>query len=256
MKYYQDLAKLQCFTRSDVNNLTNNYDAADSLIYSYKKKGYIDSVRRNLYVVISLETNHPIANRYKIASSITSNAYISHHTALEYYGCANQVYHEVYVSSGKKFNSFRYDDITYTYIAPRINSGIELKENDIKVTSIERTILDCINDFEKIGGLEELLRSLPLIPYTSEKKLLYLLKEYNKQFLYQKTGYILSHYKKELQLSEEFFTNCKKHIVESVRYLYKDLKFEKHEYDNEWKLVTPISLLDITKKGGYIDAKI
>lgn len=156
----------------------------------------------------------------------------------------------------KKFSSFEYDDITYTYIAPRINNGVELKEYGIQVTSIERTILDCINDFERIGGLEELLRSLALIPYASEKKLLCLLNEYNKQFLYQKAGYILSHFKNELQLSEDFFVDCKKHIVDSVRYLYKDVKLEKHAYNKEWKLVTPKSLSDITRKGGDIDAEI
>jgi hypothetical protein len=32
-----------------------------------------------------------------------------------------------------------------------------LKNDDVRITDLERTILDNINDFEKISGLEELL---------------------------------------------------------------------------------------------------
>jgi len=56
MKQYIQLLKMGCFTREDVAKITGNIRTADSVLYSYKKKGVIVSIRRNLYAVISLET--------------------------------------------------------------------------------------------------------------------------------------------------------------------------------------------------------
>lgn len=236
MKYYKDLIDLQCFSRSDVERLTGNANAANSLINAYKQKGYIETVRRNLFVAISMETRQSVANRYRIASGIMENSYISHHSAFEYYGCANQVFNEVYVSGPNRFIPFEYDDVAYKYIAPRIDSGILKKNDGVHVTDMERTILDSINDFEKIAGLEELLRCLELVPYIDEQKLLDYLELYHKQFLWQKTGYILWHLKKSLRLSDCFFEKCEQKRAGSVRYLYHGIEHESNIFDGRWKL--------------------
>jgi predicted transcriptional regulator of viral defense system len=131
-----------------------------------------------------METGEPVPNRYRIGSNITKTAYISRHSAFEYYGCSNQVFYEVYVSGNNRFAAFNYDNVTYLYIAPRINDGIELKPDGVRVTDMERTVLDSINNFEKIAGLEELLRCLELIPFANEDKLLAYLELYGKQALY------------------------------------------------------------------------
>jgi predicted transcriptional regulator of viral defense system len=256
MKYYEHLSKLQCFSKQDVVKLTGKESTARSMIFDYKQKGFIESVKHNLYVVISMDLKQPIASKYRIASSIKDGAYISHHTAFEYYGCANQVFHEVYVSGEKKFAKFEYDDITYRYIIPRLVTGIEAKEDNIRVTTIERTIIDSINDYDYLSGIEEVLRCIELIPYASDKKLLYYLHQYGKQVLYQKTGYILEHYKTQLRLSDDFFAECKKGIKNSVRYLYKGIKQSSNIYNKEWKLYVPKDLMQITTEGNIFDAPV
>ena len=81
MKYYKELLKMQCFTRADVESLTGNSGAANSVLADYQKKGYISYVKRNLYVAVSMETGQAVANRYFIGSHITDGAYLSHHAA-------------------------------------------------------------------------------------------------------------------------------------------------------------------------------
>jgi len=250
LKYYKKLAGMQCFTRADAEQITGSADAANFLLHSYQKKGLINSVKRNLFVVISMETEQVLPNRYRIATNITEGAYITHHSAFEYYGCANQVYYEVYVSGNKKFATFEYDDITYRYFAPRAAFGVSEKPDGVRVTDTERTVLDGINDIDKIGGLEELLRCLELIPYVDEEKMILYLEQYNKQFLYQKSGYILSHFKNELRLSERFFDICESNISKSVRYLYHGIKHHSNIFDNQWQLYVPKDLLGMLSQGG------
>lgn len=256
MKYYERLVDLQCFSRADVVQLTQNEYAADSLIKEYKRKGYIESVRRNLFVAVSMETKRAVANRYRIASSILGSNYVSHHSAFEYYGCANQVFYEIYVSGEGRFASFEYDDFTFRYIAPRIELGVVQNEDGVRATDMERTALDSINDFEKIGGLEELLRCFELIAYVDENKLLRYLEAYNKQVLYQKTGYILEHLKKQLRLSDSFFSICEEKRKGSVRYLYRGIEHEPNVFNNRWNLIVPQDLMKLLSEGGSENAEL
>ena len=101
MERYKELAALRCFTHDDMVQLAGSESSAVWQIKSYLQKGYIERVRRNLYAVISMETGQAIPNRYQIASRVTDDACVSHHSAFEYYGYANQVFYDVYFTTQK-----------------------------------------------------------------------------------------------------------------------------------------------------------
>jgi len=158
------------------------------------------------------------------------------------------VYYEMYVSSRIRFTDFEFEGITYKYVASKLDAGVIAPKNTqgIRITSIERTVIDSIKDYEKIGGLEELLNCIASIPYLDEKQLMLFLDAYNLQFLYQKTGFILEHYKNEVQISDQFLHYCKIKTGNSTRYLTKD----SDTYCPEWKLVVPDGLFGMTEQGG------
>jgi predicted transcriptional regulator of viral defense system len=194
-----------------------------------------------------------VGTRYQIACAITDTSYISHHSAFEYYGIVNQVFNEIYVSSKTRFNHFEYDGVTYKYVASRIEEGVVEAKNTsgVRITDLERTVIDSVNDFNKIGGLEELLNCLERIQYLDDKKLKYYLDIYGTQGLYQRVGYLLNNYQKGMQLSEDFIDYCKSKIGKSSRYLTNELK-EENLYNSEWKLMVPQSLFEITEARGNI----
>ena len=242
------MLKMGCFSREDVAGLTGNIRTADSVLYSHKKKGLIVSIRRNLYAAISLETNQPVCTPYQIASNISPDSYVSHHSAFEYHGMANQVFSEIYVSSSTKFNDFEFDGKQYKRIVSKTNEGVKTI-GKVRVTDIERTIVDSIKDFSKIGGLEELLRCLAMVTYVSEEKIKRYLQIYDSCILWQKTGYILTHYP-NMKISEKFIELCRVNGGKSVRYLYEELKFEKPTYLKEWGLFVPKDMMKLIDEGG------
>lgn len=253
MKYYSNLLAAACFTREQLSALTGNYNTAGTLLKSYLQKGYVRRVKRNLYVAINLADNEPVVSKFRIASSVTETAYVSHHAAFEYYGFANQVSYQVEVSSETPFASFDFGGNTYAYLASRIKRGVIVRPDGVRITDIERTVLDGIHDFEKVMGLEELLRCLSLIPSVKEAKLLEYLADYDKQVLYQKAGYILRHYQRELNLSEAFFTECAARVGKSTRYLAAD---KSGVYHSEWRLIAPENLMGMIAKGTDEDADV
>lgn len=71
---------------SNLKKITNNENTAKKTIQNYFKKRYIKQIKHNLYGVVSFETNECLADKFLIASNITSTSFISHHSAFEFYG--------------------------------------------------------------------------------------------------------------------------------------------------------------------------
>lgn len=245
---YAELSKMNTFSMADVSNLVGNKKTASSLILRLSKKGLVKRIKNNLYTCVNVADGSVIASRYHISCAINDTAYLSHHSAFEYVGITNQVFYEMYVSSSIRFTDFEFEGITYKYVASKLDDGVIAPKNTqgIRITSTERTIVDSIKDYEKIGGLEELLNCISSLPYLDEKQLIVFLDAYNMQFLYQKTGFILKHYKNELQISDQFIYYCKSKTGKSTRYLTKD----SGTYCAEWKLVVPDGLFGMTEQGG------
>ena len=146
-----ELAKLPVFTIKDVKKFEGNEKTAYTQLNRLMKKERVRKVRKNIYSVVNPATGQLVATRYQIACAITDTAYISHHSAFEYYGLANQVFYEVYVSSETKFNHFEYDHVTYKYVASRMSEGVLEAKNTtgVRITDMERTVVDSIRDFKK-----------------------------------------------------------------------------------------------------------
>lgn len=157
------------------------------------------------------------------------------------------MFYEVQVTSASRFRTFSYDGITYRHIGQRIEGGVSEEPNGIRVTTLERTVIDSINLFEKTGGLEELVRCLALIPALDEAKLTACLSEYNSGILYQKTGYILSHFAGTLGLSGTFFENCSAHIPKGKNYLHQN--GQNFVWNVKWRLYAPADLMQLISKG-------
>lgn len=214
---YKKLLALRCFGRKQAEALWNKN--ASKYLDNALKQGLIRRVRKDLYVSVSLETHQPTKNKFEIASCISPTACVSHHAALEFYGYANQVFYDMTFVSQSKVKSFDFDDVSYHQIFSSISEGVS-EQNGVRVTDLERSILDCIDAVEKICGLEELEACLDIIPSLDEEKLQRYLPLYGKAFLYQKAGYLLEKHQSDLKLSDKFFDFCHKEIA-SRRYLGK-----------------------------------
>ena len=203
-----------------------------------KTRTYI-KIRSNLYALVDPSTNDIYSTKFEIASNISKSSFICFHSALEYYGIANQVFNGVTVGSLTKFNDFTFNDNEFVYKpAKSLILVNDVASEGIRVTSLEKTIVDCIDEISFSGGIEEVLNALEQIKYLNESKLIDALDEYNKMFLYQKVGYLLEIYNGQLNLTNDFFDKCKSHVTNKVNYLMKD-EFKKVSLNKDWNLLVP-----------------
>lgn len=246
MKHYESLLDMGCFTREQLIQLVGTPGAANMIIYEYQKKGLIEKVKRDFYVVISLETKQPVLSRYQIGSNLFSDACISHHSAFAVYGYGSQVFYECYVATDKRFHDFEYDGVMYRRIERKPDMEV-VQQGNIRVTSLEQTVVDSIRDFEKIAGLEEVIRCMMLVPGLNEQKVLECLARNNNGFLYQKCGYLFEEMQEEFHFSVNFFEACENGSSDAKRYLMKES--QDNVFHKRWKLYAPASLKGLIDKG-------
>ena len=232
-----------------IDKFENEKQYSNWIALKLKSKTY-KKVRSNLYALIDPSTNDIYSTKFEIASKISDSSFVCYHSALEYYGIANQVFSNVLVGSLTKFNSFVFNDNEFIckhvkdikFVNNIVNEGI-------RVSSLEKTIIDCVDNIDLAGGIEEVLNALEQIKYVNENKLLEILKDINKMFLYQKIGFLFELYNNQLDLSNEFFDACKSHISKKVNY-FMQYEFKDTELNEKWNLIVPKNIKSRIN-GGY-----
>lgn len=255
MKYLAALNKLECFSYEDALKIVKNENSTNSMLRYYKNNKSVVQIRKGLYSTVNPIDKEPLANKYLIGSKINSSAVISHFSAFEYYGYYNQVSYRVFVASERKFNKFKFAGYEYVRLPAAIKKGVVVFPSGARITDLERSVLDTINDYDKLLGFEELIKCIAAIPTIDERKLLLYLKEYDKKFLYQKVGFIFEHFKDEFDLSAEFFKTCAENFGSSSRYLLKEKRGEELTTDRKWRLTYPKNLWT-NVEGGDLDVNI
>ena len=228
------------FRLDDLKSKFNNKKQLNNWIFNLNKSNKIKKVRNGLYVSVD-QMGLITSTKYDIACKISKDSCLCYHSALEFYGLTNQVFNELIVGSSTKFNNFEFEGITYIYKNMKNYNQVKEEFNSIRVTSLERTVIDCIDNINLAGGIEELLNTLEQIEILNEDKLLDALNSYDEIFLYQKTGYILEEFNDVLDLSNDFFNELKKHQSNQVKYFLQD-EYKDIKYNSKWKLMCPLNL--------------
>ena len=242
--------RLRIFT---LRELANAIKESNPLLVSkqlqrWTQQGWVVQVRRNLYCMVDLATGKPVCNKYEIGSHLSESSYISYHTALEFHGLAHPSSNDVFVSSHSRFNPFRYDEADYIYCRQTSDSikGIMTPNGNplVRVTDLERTLLDCFDRIDRAGGIEELQHCMENVVTLNEEKLVTYLEYYDKAFLYQKTGFLLERIKEQTRISDSFLELCREKGTKSVKWLTNNEKSD--TFANRWRLYVPQVL---TEKG-------
>ena len=229
------------FAKKDVIDQFADDKQFENHMASMVRSGKIVKIRNGLYAQID-NLGVPLTTKFEIASKINDESFVSHHSALEYYGVANQVFNTLTVGSKRKFNDFSFDDVDYTRQAVKdYTQVIYIVTAGVRVSTLERAVVDCIDNIDLGGGTDELLNALEQIRVLDENKLAEILQAYNKVILYQKVGFILEQYKEKYMLSDKFFADCKRRLTNQIKYFLND-EYSDIVYNSNWQLMAPKNL--------------
>jgi predicted transcriptional regulator of viral defense system len=212
------------------------------------KAGKLQKIRKGLYAVLSpLEKAQDYTpDKILIASKIRKNYYISFHTALEYYGAAYSSFNQTYicVQPNNRFTPFNYNHLKFTPVFVKdVTSEVVKKAygtSIIRVSTKERTILECINRPQYAGGWEECIKSIENLSGVDIEKLITLALRQKREIIRRRLGYVLS----LLRTRSPYYEHVSDDILEKLKtektvlpqYLVRG---EKSRLDKKWNLYIP-----------------
>jgi len=238
MKKYNFLSQ-SIFSISEVKKEISD---SSSCFYTLKKlceNNIIKKIKGGLYATVNPITGDIMANKYELSTAMVKNGILGYHSALEYYGLHNQMFCEIQIIVPERCVKQEYEWYTFNFYLDDYNEGIiERYQNSlIRVTDLERTIVNCVDRLDLAGGIEELFSALSLLNYFDERKILKYLEYYNKKFLYKKMGFIFSLLNNKY-ISNDFYKICMENMSNRTDDIRENLAMP-YIYDDDWKIYAP-----------------
>lgn len=155
------------FTLDDIDQYDVN---SKDLLYNLIQKNWILRIKKGLYMIAPLEAGELGAQSYTvhsfvIASHLVEPYYISHWSALNYYGFTEQTPPAVYITTTKPRNRKYILDTQFIFVTVTERkmfdtTEIEIEDRSIKISTPEKTVADCLDHPEHCGGIEEISKAI------------------------------------------------------------------------------------------------
>ncbi len=155
-------------------------------LQTLKRKKHLMRVKRNMYTTPEALTENP----YAVATETIQPSYISHWTALAYYGFTEQQPTTIQVVSPKQQKKPEMN-IEVTTLKPARFFGYE-RTNGFVIAEKEKTLVDALYQPEKCGGLKEVAKCLENVwREINQKKFIDYLLRFKDKSLNSRTGYLM-----------------------------------------------------------------
>jgi predicted transcriptional regulator of viral defense system len=222
-----------------------------NMLYRLKRQGRVRQLTKGVYAGALATAS---LNRYSVPSKLRKDAVVGFHSALEFHGVANQVFQTVYYLSVRPRRDVTFEDVTYHCVAPprqlvrahRPDFQVELSRDKVRVTGRERSIVDCLVFLPYSGGVDELDRSLAMLPSFDFDVALEYLKLLHMPWLYARLGFLLDRHAEKLFFKGKSRDAFLRRLPRGVAYL--DRKRPGNRWVPTWNLMVPEGLAPATEQ--------
>ncbi|AFM28230.1 type IV toxin-antitoxin system AbiEi family antitoxin domain-containing protein [Desulfomonile tiedjei] len=226
----------------------------DSLLAHHTKTGRILRVRRGLYASVPFGASpdtFPV-DTFLLAGKMAEDAVLAYHTALEFFGKAQSVQERFLFLTGKairpvNFRGFEFRGVRFPKTLVRQRQeffAVDAAERGglpIRVTSLERTLVDILDRPDLGGGWEEIWRSLESVEFFDMDNVLDYTLLLDNASVAAKVGLYLEQHQKDLMVDDAHLDRLRQCIPKQPTYMARN---SKGRLVKEWNLVVPSQVLD------------
>jgi predicted transcriptional regulator of viral defense system len=263
MKHDDFFRKHPVFTGEELANHLSHHDelgprAQEALLAYHQKAGRIVRVRRGLYAVIpaGADADSYSVDPFLIAAKLTAEAVLSYHTALEFHGRAYSV-QEFFTYSASRplrplaFRSHVFRGTRFPQALINVGKehfGVSTAERagvDIRVTSLERTLVDVLDRPDLSGSWEDIWRSLESVEFFDFEKVVEYTRLLGNATTGAKVGFFLEQHREALMVKDRYLEALRDLRPRQPHYLDRS-KRKSGRLVSEWNLVVPQEVLERT----------
>ena len=228
--------------------------ASQLLRYYYTRKRLVQ-VHNGLFAVVIPGTDAEIVDTdpFDICMKVASDAVVAYHAALEFHGYAHSHFQDYPILVERQFGYFDFHGMTFhSTMYPKalcrkqewqteiLNQEREMQT--IRVTSMERTLVDCLDRVSLAGGWEELWRSMTALRHYDLDRVIAYAGKLDNAIAAARVGFFLEQNKKALHVPESILRKLE--LLRPRQNLYLDTTRTPGKVVKRWKLVVPPEILN------------
>lgn len=228
----------------------------EAFLTYYRRVGRLARIRRGLYATVppGADPRTQPVNPYLIAARLTPDAVLSHHTALEYHGRAHSVWQHFFYSAARParpvtFRSHLFRGVRFPrallHCGHEFQAALETEEQGltIRVTSLERTLVDVLHRPDLSGGWEEVWRSLESVEFFDLDVVVeYALLLHNATTA-AKVGFFLERHRAELMVDDCHLERLRRHRPRQPHHMDR-MRHRPARLVRDWNLMVPEEVLE------------
>jgi predicted transcriptional regulator of viral defense system len=230
--------------------------ATEALLAYHAKTGRVLRIRRGLYASVPLGglPENCDVDPFLIAGRVSDDAVLAYHTALEFHGKAHSV-HQTFLYLTRRaarpfsFRGSRFRGLAFAAALKARNAerfGVATVSRagiDVRVTRLERTLVDVLDRPQFAGGWEEIWRSLESVEFFDLDQVVEYALLLDNATTAAKVGFYLEQHRKELMVQERHLDPLRTNRPQKPHYLSRSDR-KPGRLVAEWNLVVPEEVLE------------
>jgi predicted transcriptional regulator of viral defense system len=243
------------FTRAELAAVLSGRTEAtvDQHLARWRRQGRIARVKQGVFVRLDRPgaLNEAPPDFIALASRMAPDAAVAYHTALKAHGLAQSLFERLTFITWSKAKPTSFQGRRFVPVRPRAGlltadrgerwiERLDRAGLEIRVTNVERTVIDVLDRLDLAGGAEEVWRSLQSVPALDPESLENYVTVLASSIVAAKVGFYLETRREELAVSERLLERLRVQIPKAPTYMDRR---RRGRLVARWALVVPEELL-------------
>jgi predicted transcriptional regulator of viral defense system len=221
-----------------------------SLLVHHEEQGHVLRLRRGLYAAVpaGVKPSEAPVDPYLLASKLAGDSVLAYHTALAFHGNAYSVHRRFTYLTATTPRLFRFRGEEFLAVkfpkalrdagqATAEVADAERQGLSVRVTTLERTLVDALDRPELCGGWEETWRSLESVEFFDLDRVVRYTLLLSNATTTAKVGYFLQQHRKALMVEESHLARLREHRPKEPHYTNR--RSGSGKFLADWNLVVP-----------------
>lgn len=226
-----------------------------SLLRHHVLAGHLVHVRRGLYAAVQrgIAAERASIDPYLIATQLTPNAVVAFHAALQFHGYAYSQWNRYDYWTARRDQPFSFRGLEFVpVLEPASLRGLDDRGGGIeehryaggvvRVTSIERTLVDVLDQPNRCGDWEEIWRSLEMIPFFDLEAVVRFVASDRPAITAARVGFFLEQHREELFVEDGHLAPLRARSPRQPAYL--DSRRVSGRLMKDWNLIVSDAVLE------------
>lgn len=228
---------------------------SNAILAHYLETGRLVRIRRGLYAVVPVGREHAefAPDSYLIAAKSHADGVLAYHTALEFHGLAYSAWWRVQTLTAARARRFGFGNQEFVSIqAPRavralpdFGGGVVRRAHagaEVRVATVERTLVDLMHAPQHGGGWEEIWRSLEGVSFVDPHAIAEYALRLCSALTAARVGFFLDQHRQQWMLDDSHLEPLLR--AKPKQPLYWDRRREPGSLMARWGLVIPKTILE------------